>query len=47
MFASAGGHVDSVIELLNYGANINHRNKHGHTSLMEATSAGHITVAKV
>lgn len=47
MFASARGHVDTVIELLNNGANLKNRNKHGHSPFMEAASAGHVTVAKV
>jgi len=47
MYACAGGHVDTVKELLNYGANVEDHNENGHTPLMEAASAGHVPVAKV
>jgi len=47
MYACAGGHVDTVVELLNNGANVEVHNKSGHTPLMEAASAGHVTIAKV
>lgn len=47
MYACAGGHVDTVKELLTYGANVEDHNENGHTPLMEAASAGHVMVAKV
>lgn len=47
MYACAGGHVETVKELLNYGANVEDHNENGHTPLMEAASAGHVLVAKV
>jgi len=47
MYACAGGHVETVKELLNYGANVEDHNENGHTPLMEAASAGHVMVAKV
>lgn len=47
MYACAGGHVDTVKELLSYGANVEDHNENGHTPLMEAASAGHVMVAKV
>lgn len=47
MYACAGGHVETVKELLKFGANVEDHNENGHTPLMEAASAGHVMVAKV
>lgn len=47
MYACAGGHVDAVRVLLEAGANVEDHNENGHTPLMEAASAGHVSVAQV
>jgi len=47
MYACVGGHVETVKEFLNNGANIDDYNEKGHTSLMKAAGAGHVMVAKV
>lgn len=47
MYACAGGHEQAVRVLLEAGANVEDHNENGHTPLMEAASAGHVTVAKV
>ena len=47
MYACAGGHEEVVKVLLEAGANVEDHNENGHTSLMEAASAGYVNVAKV
>lgn len=47
MYACAGGHELCVRVLLEAGANVEDHNENGHTPLMEAASAGHVSVAKV
>jgi ankyrin repeat domain-containing protein 17 len=47
MYACAGGHEEVVRVLLEAGANVEDHNENGHTPLMEAASAGYVTVAKV
>lgn len=47
MYACAGGHEHCVRVLLEAGANVEDHNENGHTPLMEAASAGHVSVAKV
>lgn len=47
IYACAGGHVETVKELLKYGPKVEHFNNFGKNALMEAASAGHVRVAKV
>lgn len=47
IYACAGGHVETVKELLKFGAKIECFNNFGRNSLMEAASGGHVRVAKV
>lgn len=47
MYACARGHVETIKELLRHGANVEDHNIIGHTPLMVAAFAGHVTAAKV
>lgn len=42
-----GGFEEVVRILIESGANVEEQNENGHTALMEAASAGHVTVAQI
>jgi len=47
MFACKKGHVETVTELLNHGANIENYDKNGRTALFDAVVNGNIELARL
>ena len=46
MYACASGHEEVVRVLLDAGADVELHNENGHSTLMEAASAGNVSIAR-